>query len=250
VGLNLTSEFTGRIAVVTGGSSGIGRAVALELAACGATVCSCSRTGGTDTENYGNGKIINAVCDLSIPGELAQWMQSILDRFGKVDYLVNNVAFDGRVDFDDANEAEFEKFIAVNLRSAFLASRAALPGLRAGSGKAVVNLGTTNWMLGLSPFTLYSCAKSGLLGFTRALARELGREMIRVNMVSPGWIMTDKQLTEYVTEQDKADLLRDQALPFLLHEKDVVPVIKFLLSRAAGAMTGQNLVVDGGKLMQ
>ena len=69
-------------------------------------------------------------------------------------------------------------------------------------------------------------------------------------MVSPGWIMTDKQLTEYVTEQDKADLLRDQALPFLLHEEDVVPAINFLLSQSARAITGQNLIVDGGKLMQ
>ena len=250
MGLNMNGEFTGRIAVVTGGSSGIGRAVAVELASSGATVCTCSRSGSSETEVFGTGKIINAVCNLSIPDSLNRWVSGILQQFSRIDYLVNNVAFDGRVDFDDAGEAEFDKFISVNLRSAFLTSTAALPGLRAGEGKAVVNLGTTNWMLGLSPFTLYSSAKSGLLGFTRALARELGKEMIRVNMVSPGWIMTDKQLAEYVTEQDKADLLRDQALPFLLHEKDVVPVIKFLLSKAAGAVTGQNLIVDGGKLMQ
>lgn len=246
----MSGEFTGRIAVITGGSSGIGRAAAVELANLGATVCSCSRTGSEAVESSGIGRILNARCDLSDPKALKKWINGILQQFGKIDYLVNNVAFDGRVEFDDADEAGFEKFVAVNLRSAFLTSRAALPGLRAGNGKAVVNIGTTNWMLGLSPFTLYSCAKSGLLGFTRALARELGPEMIRVNMISPGWIMTDKQLAEYVTEQDKADLLRDQALPFLLHEKDVVPVIRFLLSADAGAMTGQNLIVDGGKLMQ
>ena len=246
----MNGEFNGKVAAVTGGSSGIGRAIAVELASCGATVFSCSRTGETGTELCGSGRIINGRCDLSVPDSLNSWVGSILQHSGKIDYLVNNAAFDGRVEFDDADEAEFEKFVAVNLRAAFLVSRAALPGLRAGSGKAVVNLGTTNWMLGLSPFTLYSCAKSGLLGFTRALARELGKEMIRVNMVSPGWIMTEKQLAEYVTEQDKADLLRDQALPFLLQEKDVVPAVKFLLSSAAGAITGQNLIVDGGKLMQ
>lgn len=110
-------------------------------------------------------------------------------------------------------------------------------------------LGTTNWMLGLAPFTLYAAAKSGLLGFTRALARELGPERIRVNMVSPGWIMTEKQLRLHVTAQDKQDLLRDQSLPFLLTEAQVTPPVLFLLSAGAEGITGQNLVVDGGKLM-
>ena len=104
-------------------------------------------------------------------------------------------------------------------------------------------------MLGLNPFTLYGAAKSGLIGFTRSLARELGKEMIRANMVSPGWIMTERQLEEFVTEQDKADLKRDQALPFLLDESCVTPVVLFLLSNQAKGITGQNLIVDGGKLM-
>ena len=114
---------------------------------------------------------------------------------------------------------------------------------------SIVNIGTTNWMLGLAPFTLYGAAKSGLIGFTRSLARELGRELIRANMVSPGWIMTGRQLTEFVTEQDKADLLRDQALPYLLDESCVTPAVLFLLSASAKGITGQNLIVDGGKLM-
>ena len=247
----MESGFRGKIAVVTGGSSGIGAAIVKALAAEGCTVCFCSRNG--DVNNLcaaGEGRIHSTVCDLTSPEQIRSWLGNVCETFGKIDYLINNAAFDGRVDFEDADEAAFEKFIAVNLRAAFLVSRAALPGLRAGEGRAVVNLGTTNWMLGLAPFTLYSSAKSGLIGFTRALARELGRENIRVNMVSPGWIMTEKQLAEYVTEQDKTDLLRDQALPFLLHEEDVVPAVLFLLSRGARAVTGQNLIVDGGKLMQ
>ena len=149
-----------------------------------------------------------------------------------------------------ADAEAFDRFVALDLRAAYLATRAALDGLRAGEGRAVVNMGTTNWMLGLAPFTLYSSAKAGLLGFTRALARELGPEGIRVNMLSPGWIMTEKQLRCYVTEQDKQNLLRDQALPFLLRESDVTPVTMFLLSDAARAVTGQNLIVDAGKVMQ
>ena len=161
-----------------------------------------------------------------------------------------NLLYDGRLAFEDGDENDFEKFISINLRAAYLSANAALPGLRAGTGRSIVNLGTTNWMLGLSPFTLYSSAKSGLIGFTRALARELGPEKIRVNMVSPGWVMTEKQIELYVTEQDKKDLLKDQALPFLLEESHITPAIKFLLSEQSAAITGQNLVVDGGKLMQ
>jgi len=193
---------------------------------------------------------MGAQCDLTNSSDVQSWISQIISHEGHIDYLVNNVAFDGRRNFEKATLEEFDKFIAVNLKAAFATTQAALPGLRAGTGRAIVNLGTTNWMLGLSPFTLYSSAKSGLVGFTRALARELGPENIRANMVSPGWVMTKKQLEEYVTEQDKAELLRDQSLPFLLEERHITPAIIFLLSQNAQAITGQNLVVDAGKYMQ
>jgi NAD(P)-dependent dehydrogenase (short-subunit alcohol dehydrogenase family) len=105
-------------------------------------------------------------------------------------------------------------------------------------------------MLGLEPFTLYNASKSGLVGFTRSLARELGPLGIRVNAVSPGWIMTEKQLREHVTEGDRRELLAAQSLKHLLTEAHVTPATLFLLSRSAAGITGQNLVVDGGKVMQ
>ena len=97
---------------------------------------------------------------------------------------------------------------------------------------------------------VFTCGRrSGIVGFTRSLARELGHEGIRANMVSPGWIMTEKQLRLHVTEDDKAGLLRDQALKFLLEPRHVSPAVLFLLSSASSAITGQELVVDGGKFM-
>ncbi len=245
------ADFAGRTAVVTGGTSGIGAATAHALANAGCEVFFCGRHG--DNEGVASaccGRAHYAQCDLADENALQAWLNSVIQLRGAIDYLVNNVAFDGRMDFDKATSDDFDRFIALNLRSAFLVTRHALPGLRTGKGRAIVTMGTTNWMLGLSPFTLYSSAKSGLVGFTRALARELGPENIRVNMVSPGWVMTKKQLELYVTSQDKQDLLRDQALPFLLEEHHITPPILFLLSSAASAITGQNLVVDAGKYMQ
>ena len=239
-------DFTGKVAVVTGGSCGIGRAVCEELLKCGAAVHYCSRR----TENLiDHPNAFHCKCDVSDVSSVQEWFRHIASVSGKVDFLVNNVGCDKRVTFDEADAEEFDKFIAFNLKTTFTVTRAALELLRKGDGKSIVNIGTTNWMLGLAPFTLYGAAKSGLIGFTRSLARELGRELIRANMVSPGWIMTGRQLTEFVTEQDKADLLRDQALPYLLDESCVTPAVLFLLSASAKGITGQNLIVDGGKLM-
>jgi len=246
------TEFFDKTVIVTGGTAGIGRHLTLALAQRGAEVFFCGRNTeqGKMVEDQCAGRGHYCRCDVTRTEELLAFAETTLKFNGKIDYLINNVATDGRIKFEDVTPDDFESFIAADLRPAVLLTRAALPGLRAGTGKAVVNLGTTNYMLGLAPFTMYSSAKAGLLGFTRALARELGPEMIRVNMLSPGWIMTEKQLKLYVTEQDKADLLRDQALSFLLTEEQITPPLLFLLSSAANGITGQNLVVDGGKLMQ
>lgn len=245
------SEFEKKVAVVTGGAGGIGRQLVTELAERGAEVFFCGRRpDASDVLKACGGRGHYFRCDVANPDDVRAFVSDVLSFRGSIDYLVNNVAFDGRNHIEEVTPEAFDNFIGVNLRAAVLTAREALPGLRRGTGRAVVNLGTTNWMLGLQPFTMYSSGKAGLLGFTRALARELGPERIRVNMVSPGWVMTKKQLELYVTEKDKADLLRDQALPFLLTEKDITPAIRFLLSSEAGGITGQNLVVDGGKLMQ
>jgi NAD(P)-dependent dehydrogenase (short-subunit alcohol dehydrogenase family) len=247
-----SSEFKGKVAVVTGGTAGIGRHLTITLSGFGAEVFFCGRQPdhGNETASQCEGRGHYCECDVAIPEDAARFVKTAIGFNGQIDYLVNNVAVDARIKFDEATLDEFDHFIATNLRSAFAVTQAALPGLRAGNGRSVVNLGTTNYMLGLAPFTVYNAAKAGLLGFTRSLARELGPEKIRLNMLSPGWIMTEKQLRLYVSEQDKADLLRDQALPFLLTEEHITPALLFLLSSAAAGITGQNLVVDGGKFMQ
>ncbi len=245
------AEFADRVAVVTGGSAGLGRHLVAALAGLGAEVFFCARgaeAGETLAAELGpRGHFVR--CDLADPVQAAAFIEEAGALRGCIDYLVNNAAIDPRIEFASATVEDFDHIIAVNLRSYFLVTQAALPYLQAGAGKAIVNIGTTNWMLGEAPFTLYSSAKAGILGFTRALAREVGPLGIRANLVSPGWIMTERQLAERIQPGDRESLLSDQALKFLLTEEHVTPATLFLLSSAAAAITGQNLVVDAGKYM-
>ena len=246
------SEFKGRIAVVTGGSEGIGYDICRALCEVGCEVYFCARNavrGQAAAESLG-ARAHYFQTDLTAPEQILAFASQVSQMAGRVDYLVNNAANDDRVAFVDVTAEDCDRAWALNLRSYLLMARACLDLLKAGDGKAVVNICTTNYMFGFEPFTIYNATKSGLLGFTRSLARELGHEGIRVNMVSPGWIMTEKQLCKYVTEEDKRALLRDQSLKFLVEARHVSPAVLFLLSSAAGAIAGQNLVVDGGKYMQ
>ncbi|MGD0224701.1 MAG: SDR family oxidoreductase [Terriglobia bacterium] len=247
-----SDEFANRVAVVTGGSEGIGYDFCRALCEVGCEVYFCSRNaekGEMAAKALGRPAHYYQT-DLSVPDQIKDFAAYVRELAGHIDYLVNNAANDDRIRFDDLTVEDCDRMWALNLRSFLLMSKACLELIRQGEGKSIVNISTTNYFSGLEPFTIYNATKSGILGFTRSLARELGREGIRVNMISPGWIMTEKQLRKYVTERDKQDLLRDQCIKHLIEAKHVSPVMLFLLSSAAGAMSGQNLVVDGGKHFQ
>ncbi|MCK4275155.1 MAG: SDR family oxidoreductase [Phycisphaerae bacterium] len=245
-------EFAGKVAVVTGGSRGLGRHLVEALVSMGADVFFCARD---KKEPRAAARTVPDKahfirCDLQDPDATRAFIAQAGDFAGRIDYLVNNAAIDPRIELTEATTEDFDKLIAINLRPLFVTSQAAQAYLEAGEGKAVVNISTTNWMLGLAPFALYNAAKSGIIGFSRSLAREWGPLGIRVNCVCPGWIMTPKQLAEHVTEADKEKLLADQCLKFLLSQQHVTPATLFLLSNASAGITGQNIVVDGGKVMQ
>ncbi len=250
--MQLCDEFAGRCAVVTGGSGGLGLDFCRTLCEAGCRTFFCGRnaeTGRAAAAALGpHAHYLQA--DLACPQQVAAFIGAVSAATGQIDYLINNIAVDDRIAVDQLTVEACDQMWATNLRSYLLVTHACLDLLRAGEGKSIVNICTTNYMLGLEPFTLYNATKSGIIGFTRSLARELGREGIRANTVSPGWIMTPKQLREHVTEQDQADLLAAQALKFLLAPEHVTPAVMFLLSSAAAAITGQNLVVDAGKFMQ
>ncbi|HUG11696.1 MAG TPA: SDR family oxidoreductase [Opitutaceae bacterium] len=250
--LSSAEELRGRVAVVTGGTNGLGRHLARTLVSLGAEVFFCGRKaelGRTLAADWG--PLAHFVpCSLESAQETRAFIEQAGAFRGSIDYLVNNAAIDPSIPFEETSLDEFDRVLAVNLRSYFVTAQAALPFLKAGVGKAIVNIGTTNWMIGQPNYTAYSAAKSGILGFSRSLAHDAGAHGIRVNMVSPGWIMTERQLAEKVTEPLKAELIRDTAVKQLMEEQHVTPATLFLLSSAAAGISGQNLVVDGGKYMQ
>ncbi|MCL1888026.1 MAG: SDR family oxidoreductase [Kiritimatiellaeota bacterium] len=240
-------EITGKTAVVTGGSSGIGSEICATLGQLGATVHFCGRNekSGRETEARcaGNGRF--ARVDVTDANQLKDWVASV----PVVDFLVNNVADDRRVPMDVMDAADFDASIAVNLRPHFVATLAALPAIRRGVGKSIVMVGTCNYMAPEPDCLLYNAGKAGIAGIARSLARQLGPEFIRVNTFTPGWIATEKQLNNHLTPDAQQKLKGWQSLPKILSPRDVMGPLLFLLSRAASSVTGQNLLAEGGRIM-
>src|SRR5688572_9557053 len=238
------SEFKQRVAVVTGGTNGLGRHLAKALIDLGADVFFCGRNEAVGRKLAARwGRSAHFVgCDLTDASATQDFIAQAGEWRGRIDYLVNNAAIDPAMAFEESRLEDFDRIIATNLRSYFVAAQAALSHLKVGKGKSIVNIGTTNWMIGQHHYTMYAAAKSGIIGFTRSLAHDVGLHGIRVNVVSPGWIMTERQLAEKVSARDKAQLMRDTAIGQLLEEQHVTPATLFLLSAASAGISGQNLV--------
>ena len=247
--LPTAEEFAGKVAVVTGGTDGLGKHLCGTLVSFGAEVFFCGRREqlGRDLERQWGQRSHYVRCDLSDADEARGFVRQAGELRGHIDYLVNNAAVDPDAPFEAIRIEDFDRIVAIDLRSQFIVTQAALPYLEKGEGKAVVNLCTTNYLHGWGGATAYNAAKSGIVGFSRSLARELGPRGIRVNVVSPGWIMTPRQLDEKIDEPAKRDLIRTQCVKMLLTAQHVTPVTLLLLSKASMGMSGQNVVIDGGK---
>jgi NAD(P)-dependent dehydrogenase (short-subunit alcohol dehydrogenase family) len=242
-------EFAGKVALVTGGTDGLGEHLCRTLVSFGAEVFFCGRRAelGRGRQADWGERAHFVQCDLAGVEAARALVRQAGELRGHLDYLVNNAAIDPDEPFEDISAEEFDRVVAIDLRSQFVVTQAAVGYLRQGAGKAIVNVCTTNYLHGWCGATAYNAAKAGIVGFSRSLARELGPLGIRVNVVSPGWIMTARQLAEKVTEPDKRNLIETQCLKTLLTAQHVTPLTLFLLSSASLGMTGQNVVVDGGK---
>jgi len=251
--LPTTQEFAGKVAVVTGGSDGIGKGIVAALVEVGAETFFCGRRVelGEATQKQLGPKAHFVKTDLRDPDQIKALIDTAGSQTGSIDYLVNNAGTDPAIAFPDTTIDDFNKVIETDLRAYYLVAQAALPYLEKGQGKAIVNIGTTNYEKGIPGMTAYSCAKAGIMGFTRALARELGiTSKIRVNLVSPGWIITERQVAERgLSEHALQSLIHSQCMQQPMYPEHLAPVVVFMLSKAASGVAGQNLIVDGGQVL-
>jgi 3-oxoacyl-[acyl-carrier protein] reductase len=231
----------GRTAVVTGGSRGIGRAIAAELARAGATVVVGYRSGAEEAEEAAGeigGKAVQA--DVSSPEEAKR----LVEEAGDVDILVNNagVTRDGLL--ARMSDEDWDVVLDTNLRGTFNTCRAVTRGMMKRRSGAIVNVSSIVGVHGNPGQTNYSASKAGIIGFTKALARELGSRGVRANVVAPGYIST--RLTNELPEELKNAMLANTPLGRFGDPEDVAGAVRFLCSDAAAFVTGEVLLVDGG----
>jgi NAD(P)-dependent dehydrogenase (short-subunit alcohol dehydrogenase family) len=184
--------------------------------------------------------------DVTRVPELQQAIADAARELGDFHILVNNVASDDRHALLDVTPEYWDQRMAINQRPAFFAIQSVVPGMQRLGGGSIVNLGSTGWQTKSGGYPAYATAKSSVNGLTRGLARELGAARIRINVVSPGWVMTDRQIALWLDAAGEAELQRNQCLPDKLWPEDIAAMVLFLASDQARAITAQEFTVDAG----
>ncbi|MFA4939101.1 SDR family NAD(P)-dependent oxidoreductase [Brevundimonas sp.] len=242
------SDLKDKTVIVTGGAGGIGEGIVRAFHAQGARVgfLDIDTVRGPKLQSeLGQGALFVA-CDLTDIPALKAAIATVRGAFGPIDILVNNAAHDERHATLEVTEAYWDGRMAVNLKHQFFAAQAVLPDMQARGKGAIVNLGSTSWIIGQGGMPAYTASKSAVIGLTRSLARDFGPFGVRVNAVAPGWIMTERQLALWVTPETEKDIYENQCLKRRLVPDDIARVVVFMCSDEAGAITNQHYVVDGG----
>jgi NAD(P)-dependent dehydrogenase (short-subunit alcohol dehydrogenase family) len=244
-------SLAGRAVFVTGGGSGIGASIVEHFAA------QRARVAFVDIQSEPSRALVETLaargdaplfmpCDVRDVAALRAAIAEARARLGPIRVLVNNAARDDRHSIESVTPEYWDERFAVNLRHQFFAAQAVAPEMAAAGGGSIVNLGSTSWMVGQGGMPAYLSAKSAVAGLTRALARDLGPQGIRVNCVVPGWIMTERQIALWLTPEGEQELLRRQCLKRKLLPEDVARVVLFFAADDSRACTNQSYVVDGG----
>jgi 3-oxoacyl-[acyl-carrier protein] reductase len=231
----------GRTALVTGGSRGIGRAIALELGRAGASVIVGYRSGKDEAEGIAaevGGRAVQA--DVADPDAA----RALVEDAGDLDILVNNAGLTRDGLLARMSDEDWRLVIDTNLASVFFMCRAAARGMMKRRAGAIVNVSSIVGVRGNWGQTNYAASKAGIIGFTKSLAKELGSRNVRVNVVAPGYVRT--QLTDALPEEATATMLESTPLGRLGEPEDVASTVRFLCSDEASFITGEVVLVDGG----
>ncbi|MCW8125881.1 SDR family NAD(P)-dependent oxidoreductase [Microbulbifer halophilus] len=238
---------------ITGGGSGIGAAFVRAFCRQGARVAFVSldadkaqRLCSEVEEETGSAPFFQR-CDIGDVEHLQSCMETAAQRLGSIRVLINNAARDTRHQLEKFTPREWDESLSTNLRPHFFTAQAAAAGMRELGGGSIINVGSNSALLGLSGYPAYVAAKAGIVGLSKALARELGPDNIRVNALIPGWVMTERQRELWVTEEALRECLDQQCLKSTIGEQDCADSALFLASDASRMITAQSLVVDGGR---
>jgi 3-oxoacyl-[acyl-carrier protein] reductase len=242
-------EFEGKVAVVTGGSHGIGRAICEDLVRRGAVVAFCGRDfeGGTafaDELQSSGAEAEFFLADVARPDEVTAFLWAVVENYGQVDILVNNAGITRDKLLVRMSPQDWDEVLGVNLTGAFHVTRAAAREMLRRRGGAIVNVSSVAGLVGNAGQANYAAAKAGLIGFTKALAVEFAGRGVRVNAVCPGFI--DTRMTAGLSAEIQAGILSRIPLRRLGTPNEVAQAVVFLCSDAASYITGQVVVVDGG----
>lgn len=251
-------RFEGQVVIVTGGGHGIGAAYCRGFAKEGAAVVIAERDAvaaqALEKELRSEGcKALAIATDVAEVGATQEMASRTLEAFGRIDVLLNNAAMFStvpmsRVGIEEIPVDEWDRMMAVNLRGAFLCCRAVLPAMRQQKKGAIVNVSSGTAIYGAPTRIHYVTSKSGIIGFTRTLAREVGPDGVRVNVIAPGSTLSEENPSEEVIKF-RQGRIGARALQRLEYPSDLVGAALFLASEESGFITGQTLVVDGGAVM-
>ena len=239
-----------KVVLVTGGASGIGAEIVSAFVKQGAKV------GFIDMDNEASQQLANKlatnvyfeICDLRNISAMKSSINKLTSLIGDADILINNAANDDRHDWKDVTEEYWNERLSVNLRHQFFAIQHIAPGMIKKGGGSIINIGSNSWFEAGGGFPAYATAKSAVHGLTRTMARDLGQYRIRVNTVVPGWIMTERQKTLWVTTEGLKNQYKRQCLPDLIEPFYVARMVLFLASDDALMCTANNYMVEAGSI--
>lgn len=243
-------SLAGKRVFISGGSSGIGEGLVEAFVAQGARVAFCDILEAEAQSLIG--RLQDAAfapsfhaCDLTDVPALKRVLGQVESDLGGIDILVNNAGNDDRHSVGDVTPEYWDERMAVNLRHMFFAAQAVVPAMKKAGGGVILNFGSISWHLGLRDLVLYQTAKAGIEGLTRSLARDLGRDNIRVNTIVPGNVKTPRQMKWY-TPEGEAEIVAAQCLDARISPVDAAALALFLASDDARMCTGHDYFVDAG----
>jgi len=247
-------SLAGRSVFISGGGSGIGAALVEHFAHQGARVAFLDIAEEASRALCKSLEGLVPATPLFLPGDvtdipaLQACIATAAKQHGPIDVLINNAAYDERHSLAELTPERWQALLDVNLRHHAFAIQAVAPMMQQRKSGSIINLSSVTWLKGVPGLPAYVTAKAGIVGLTRAMARELGADRIRVNAILPGWIMTERQISRWLTPEAEARLMQNQALKEKLHPVDIASMALFLAADDSRLITGQSFIVDGGAL--